>query len=757
MAQGNQEIEVKLSREMSLLQVTMIGVGAMIGAGIFVLTGIAAGVAGPGLIVAFALNGLVAFLTAMAYAELGSAFPEAGGGYLWAKEGLPGPNGFLAGWISWFAHAVACSLYSLGFGAYLGETLAYAGFHPSWLGGEAFVKVVAVIVVAVFAYINFRGASETGRAGAIVAIGKVLILGLFVAVGLFVIFRKPNWQASFTPFFPTGASGVLMAMGLTYIAFEGYEVIAQSGEEVENPKRMIPRAIFFSLLIVIPIYILVAFVSIGVVTPPEGMRPWEFLAERKELGVVEAARYLFRGGGLLILFGGLLSTLSALNATIYSSSRVAFAMGRDRSLPHFLSRIHTRRKTPHYAILFSAFIIVGMALLLPIEDVASAADLMFLFLFIQVNFALIRLRQKRPELDRGFRVPLLPWVPYLAVGAQLLIALFMIRLSPKAWISASLWIGAGVGLYYLYARHRMAGPVYRGRVIEPGRRAFRVLVPLANPAHVEALMTLAGHIAAARDGEVIALYVAEVPPDLPLHVDEGMIERGRALFRPAVEVARRLKVPLRSRITVTHRLSYGILSTAREEEASLILMGRAKTRDLWDRVFNTLIDLVLAQAPCGVVILRPDGLEMDRILFLPQEPRSARLAARLIGVLAPRLNARVHALEVLPPEALPEEVQQAEARLRSLLEEVPEGVPARFEILRHPDPADALLRKVRPQDLIVVGMGREGPLERLFLGSLSDQILEGTTCPVLLVKERELAGRRGWFGRLIGATAEVEQ
>jgi amino acid transporter len=115
--------EIRLSREMSAFSVTMIGVGAMIGAGIFVLTGIAAGVAGPGLILAFALNGVVTLFTAMAYAELGSCFHDAGGGYLWVKSSLPHPNGFLSGWMSWFAHAVACSLYALGFGAYFGHVL----------------------------------------------------------------------------------------------------------------------------------------------------------------------------------------------------------------------------------------------------------------------------------------------------------------------------------------------------------------------------------------------------------------------------------------------------------------------------------------------------------------------------------------------------------------------------------------------------------------------------------------------------------
>jgi len=143
------ETEIRLSREMSLMDATMIGVGAMIGAGIFVLIGVAAGVAGPALIVAFMLNGLVALLTAMSYAELGSCFHDAGGGYLWVKEGLPKWNGFLSGWMSWFAHAVACSLYALGFGAYFGHVFHEIGMSlPAW-GFLSPQKLMAVGVAVV--------------------------------------------------------------------------------------------------------------------------------------------------------------------------------------------------------------------------------------------------------------------------------------------------------------------------------------------------------------------------------------------------------------------------------------------------------------------------------------------------------------------------------------------------------------------------------------------------------------------------------
>ncbi len=339
-------VEVRLSREMRLIDVTMIGVGAMIGAGIFVLTGIAAGVAGPALLLVFLLNGFVALLTAMAYAELGGAVHGAGGGYLWIKQSLPDPSGFLAGWMDWFAHAVACSLYALGFGAYFREVLVVMGIpeiHPPLAPLEIWLAVGAC---AVFAFINYRGASEAGKAGNVVTIGKIAIIGAFIVAGLWTMAQRTGWQGSFTPFMTSGWGGVFAAMGLTFIAFEGYEIIAQTSEEVEDPKRNVPRAVFLSLLIVIPIYLLVALVAIGAVTPPAGMSVTRFLGEEKEVALVAAADQFVIGGGIVILVGGLLSTLSALNATIYSSSRVAFAMARDASLPQAVARVHPTKGTP---------------------------------------------------------------------------------------------------------------------------------------------------------------------------------------------------------------------------------------------------------------------------------------------------------------------------------------------------------------------------------------------------------------------------
>ncbi|RLI78325.1 amino acid transporter, partial [Archaeoglobales archaeon] len=407
---SQRQIEVKLSRDLSFIDVTMIGVAGMIGAGVFALTGIAAGVAGPALVIVFLLNGIVATITAAAYAELGSAMPGAGGGYVWIKETLPSSFGFLAGWIDWFAHSVACSLYAVTFGAFMAEILVGSVMLPR----EILAKLSAFIAITFLTYVNYRGVKETGRVGGFVTILKVLILILFIGFGIYKTLSNPDWVMQFTTpsFAPFGIVGILAAMGLTYIAFEGYEIIVQSGEEVRNPEKNIPRAIFASLWIAVIIYILIAFSVLGGVEAE--VPTWQYLGSLAELGLIRVSDQIMPFGNFMLLVAGLVSTISAMNATIYSSSRVSFALARDGYVSERLALIDDRTKTPHYAIFFTYTIISFMALTLPIEAVAAATDIMFILLFIMVNFVLIILRLKAPTLKRTFKVPLVPYIPLTA-------------------------------------------------------------------------------------------------------------------------------------------------------------------------------------------------------------------------------------------------------------------------------------------------------------------------------------------------------
>jgi amino acid transporter len=483
MAARNDGQEVTLARTLGLFDATMIGLGAMIGAGVFVLTGIAMGEAGPAAIIAFALNGVVTTFTAFSYAELASAIPEAGGGYSFVKRAMPVSIGFLSGWMLWFAYTVACALYAVGFGGYFVELLgsywpaAYNALVGT-LGHHLAVSLFTFLICAFFISLNVLGADVTGKAENIVTVAKIIILAVFIAFGLAALFRRPDATSSFLPMFPKGLGGVFAAMGLTFIAFEGYDLIATVSEEVKEPKKNIPKATFISLWVAVSIYLLIILVSTGAVDPqkfgvygknydelpaeleidapldpddPEINTAWEILGIYKETGIVRAAEnFMPRFGVALIVVGGLFSTMSALNASVLASSRVGFSMGRERMLPPALGKIDPKRRTPHVAVLISGLIIVATAVILPLEVVGSGASLMFLLSFALTNAAMIVIRVREPDLQRGFRAPFFPVLPILGIVFNLGLAIYMFAYQPMAWYVGLAWVAIGVVVYFAY-------------------------------------------------------------------------------------------------------------------------------------------------------------------------------------------------------------------------------------------------------------------------------------------------------------------
>ncbi len=735
--------EVRLAREMSLMDATLIGVGAMIGAGIFVLIGIAAGVAGPGLILTFSLNAMIALLTAMSYAELGSCYHDAGGGYLWVKEGLPKWNGFLSGWMSWFAHAVACSLYALGFGAYFTHVLAeFSITLPNW-GFLSPQKLLAASVAILFAYINFRGASETGKIGNLVTIAKIIILIIFISFGLELMLRKGDWRTTFSPFLPNGFSGVFKAMGLTFIAFQGFEVIAQSSEEIKNPKKNIPRAVFFSLIIVVPIYILVAITAIGTVQSGD-MKPWDYLALQKETALVNVARNFFVGGGVLLLIGGVISTVSALNATIYSSSRVAFAMGRDRNFPSFFSKVNPKNFTPQWSILISLFIIVLMAVSLPIEAVASAADIMFLLLFLQVNLAMISLRKKRKDLDRGYITPLFPYLTIIGILLLLFLAIYMFKYSILAWIVTIIWSAIGLVMYRFYASKREIEHIRKVRTLEQiSKKEYNILVYVSDESIIESLSYVALAIAKKYAANLIFLYVIELNEGEKLKSDIKLTERANELIQKAQNLAEESAIPSKAIIKISHRISRGIYDTFIEENCNFILMDRKKSRSFLERFFYSVIDSVLQKSTNEVGILngeiKPEKIKNILIPF--GGDIHTQLAAEIAPALKDFFNAEIRFGIVFSPKTSDQEKNNKTEQINNLLLE--NKISAKVVTIVDTDIVKGILKLSRNNDLLVMG-GKTGDfIELLFSKSLVREITEQVECPVFWLKEFE--EREGFF------------
>ncbi len=738
----------------------MIGVGAMIGAGIFVLTGLAAGAAGPALILAFFLNGLVTIFTAMSYAELGSTFPEAGGGYLWVKQSLPQPSGFISGWMSWFAHAIACSLYALGFGAYTYEIIRMLNIKIPFFSEGSIYKILAVIIVVIFTYINFRGASETGKAGSIVTIIKIVIIAAFIIAGLVVIFKNPQHSLShFKPFAPKGFTGILFAMGLTFIAFEGYEIIVQAGEEIKNPRKNIPKAIFSSLAIVIPIYLLIAFVSIGGITSNEPT--WQYLGRLKEVAMIGAAKQFLPYGEFVLLLGGLLSTMSALNATIYSSSRVSFAMGRDGSFPGLFSRIHPEKRTPYMATILSSILIIIMAVALPIHDVASAADIMFLLLFLMVNVTLINLRRTNPGAKRGFKIRWFPYIPILGILSSLFLAVFMFGFSRIAWYVTIGWIAGGIIFYYLYSRKReLQKEAEVCKTISQEKEViakdYKILLPINNPASLVKMVSFASMLARYKNGQLTVLNVVEVPPLLPLESGLNYIDSSKTLTKKALQIASKFEIPKNSIIKVSHKTEKAILSSVHEEKINLTILGWRGDRGKSNRIFGSVLDPVILNTDSDIMVLKikektPDSI--NRILLPIGNIKKERAFLGLSISIAKAFDAKITVLRVVSPQT-----KQNNGRSKSEILELFNGKIELQEkdiiIKESNNIIDTILETSLDFDLLILNAVRENVFEIVFLGNKIKNISNKSTVPVVILRKNE--GKIKTFVEKIFGTRKID-
>ncbi|MES0360357.1 MAG: amino acid permease [Anaerolineales bacterium] len=740
---------VTLSRNLNLFTITMIGIGGMIGAGIFVLTGIAAGIAGPALILAFALNGIITSFTAMSYAELGSAFPEAGGSYRWVKEGLGGAHGYLAGWMSWSAAASAGALYALGFGRFASELWLIGNLPTFGLSVSQMTLIFMTLIIIAFTFINYLGASETGSIGNVVTLAKIFILALFVLFGIIVMLRSGGWQGRFTSdFMPNGFVAVFAAMGVTFVAFEGYEIIVQSGEEVINPKRNIPRAIFISIAVAVTIYLLVSIVAIGATNPPPGMEVYEFLGEQKEVAVVETAQQTFPGGigAIVLLFSGLVSTMSALNATTYSSSRVSFAMGRDHNLPLLLSKVHPKRLTPYWAVIFSGAFMLLISWLLPIEAVAAAAGILFLLLFLQVNVVVMRLRLKLPDMERGFRVPFFPLIPLLGIAINALLAIYLFTFSPLAWYVALGWIVVGLLAYYTYFSRIEEIEKPKEILMEEVlvSRDYSVLIPVATQEQARILGHIGSILARANQGEVLALHVVRVPYQLTLGDGRTRLKHGRPYLEAVISQAKELDVPVHTMIRLGRKVDDAIRKTAVENASDLILLGWPGYTNTAGRLYGSVIDPIVDDPPCDIALVRYREHKPIRSIFVPVSggPNSRRVVRTAVHMasLGEEGPAKVNLMHIVPPGAGTRE----RIRTNQIFDYALEGIDYPHitrNIVEGTNVLDTILENAENCDceLIVIGATDEPLFRNLLVGNIAEQVANRSKVTVIVVKRRQSA------------------
>jgi len=619
-------VHAELSRDLSLFHVTMMGLGMMIGAGVFIGIGNSMYVAGPGgLLLTFVLNGLIALFTAMSFAELSSAIPRAGGAYNFARIAFGRGPSFLAGWVEWFASSVAGALYAVVFATYTLDFFAQLGLLE-WLpfGLGIARKLVAVGIAALFVYINYRGSSETGKIGAFFTLGQMGFVLAIAVVGIVTAAVDPQRVANFRPFMPRGWGALLASMGVIYVAFEGFEVIAQAGDETVEPRKNIPKAMLYSVFIVTITYVLVAIAAVVAVRPghPDlaGAQPWEWVGSFRDTGFGRAVARLMPTpfvGYLLVSMAVVFSSTSALNATIYSATRASYALGRDRMLPGAFSKISHKRRTPYVALGFTSLIVLFCATALPIMDVAASASMMFLALFLMVNLCVIKVRLNMgDELQYGFVMPLFPLLPIVAIVCQIALAGGILQESPVAWIVAAVWVPAGIVIYLVYSRTRAVATEEEIHVFEqaeaprdsrrPVRAAHRVMVSVANPGNALALVRQTYRLCEAREARVELLHMVPVPSQVPLaDADRYMLEGREGILETMLYLAPQF--PVNTHLRYCRNVARGIVSAVREKRIDTLILGWHGRIPRGVFRLGSTIDPVIERSPCNVVVFKGCG------------------------------------------------------------------------------------------------------------------------------------------------------
>jgi len=357
-----------LKREIGLFDATALGIGAIIGSGIFIVTGIVAGIAGPAMIISVLIAGIIALFSALSVAELSAYLPEEGGTYAFARVLISPFAGFIAGWIWIFSNIFVGAAVSLGFAHY------FVTLFPA-----VPVKIIAVIICIIFLTINYIGLKESTLLNNLLVTLKVLILLFFIAFGLGFF-----TSSHFIPPAPSGTTGILAGAALIFFAYTGFARVTILAEEVKDPEKTIPRSIYLALGISTLLYVLVSLVAVGLIGTPDLALSGSPLADAIRVTGSPTAV-------MVISLGAMIATASVLLTTIMGISRIVFAMARNNDLPAILSKISPRFSTPHYAIWITGIFMVAAILLADLTLVVAVSTFAMLIFYFIANIAAFRI------------------------------------------------------------------------------------------------------------------------------------------------------------------------------------------------------------------------------------------------------------------------------------------------------------------------------------------------------------------------------
>ncbi|UQD51145.1 amino acid permease [Bacillus methanolicus] len=434
--------EVSLKKDLGAFDLTMLGVGAIIGTGIFVLTGVAAAEhAGPALVLSFILSGLACVFAALCYAEFASTVPVSGSAYTYSYATFGELIAWVLGWDLILEYGLASSAVASGWSGYFQGLLAGFGLElPKALTSAydpakgTFIDVPAILIVFFITFLLTQGVKKSARFNAIMVIIKVAVVLLFIGVGVWYV-KPENW----VPFMPFGFSGVTAGAATVFFAYIGFDAVSTAAEEVRNPQRNMPIGIIASLAICTSLYIIVSLILTGIV-------PYKQLGVKNP--VAFALNYINQDWVAgFISVGAIAGITTVLLVMMYGQTRLFYAISRDGLLPKVFSRIDKKKQTPVINSWLTCLVVSFFAGVIPLSKLAELTNIGTLFAFMTVSVGILYLRKANISSRKGFKVPLVPWIPILAF---LFCGYLSLQLPSTTWISFVSWLVIGLVIYFVY-------------------------------------------------------------------------------------------------------------------------------------------------------------------------------------------------------------------------------------------------------------------------------------------------------------------
>lgn len=437
-----EESDHKLKRALGPTDLIFLGIGAIIGTGIFVLTGVGAALhAGPAVTVSFIVSGFVCVFAALCYAEFASIIPVSGSAYTYAYATIGELLAWIIGWDLILEYAVASIAVAIGWSGYLVNLLAGLGIIlPVWMTTPPF-NLPALVIVFIITTLLVIGIKESAKFNNIIVVVKLAVILFFIVLGAFFI-RPENW----TPFMPFGWPGVMTGAAIVFFAYIGFDAVSTTAEETKNPQRDLPIGIIVSLLVCSILYVLVAFVLTGIIPVMDYADDQGFLSAPIAFALNVIHQDWASG---IISVGAVMGITSVLLVMMMGQPRIFFAMSRDRLFPESVSKVHPRFRTPYKTTIITGLVVGLVALLIPIGTAAELANIGTLFAFAIVSASVLILRRTNPDIKRSFRVPMIYVISPLGVITSLYL---MYSLPVLTWIRFLAWLDLGLLVYYFYSR-----------------------------------------------------------------------------------------------------------------------------------------------------------------------------------------------------------------------------------------------------------------------------------------------------------------